>query len=181
MWFAWEGFRGRRGRYNPGEGRSTAVDPTAQARAIVDRVTDDPLARLRFAALDGLAPLTVLPFTRRPRARRGVTHPEIPAGAVTPAREELPQVLLHEAARWWQRSAPNWAPPLEALMTRGVTGIRCDAASLLVDVGAATYRVRGLHEPWVAVIVAALTGAELLPTRGALRSGVTSFAGRARR
>ncbi len=144
-------------------------------------MTDDPLARLRSAALDGLAPLTVLPFTGRPRARRGVTHPEIPVGEEAPVREELPLVLLHEAARWWQRCAPNWAPPLEALRVRGVTGIRCDANSLRVEVGAATYQVRGLHEPWVAVIVAALTGRELVPTRRALRAGVTSFAGGSRR
>lgn len=164
-------------RYTGGRWESKDVALAPPLRAIVGSVTDDPLARLRLAALDGLAPLTVVPFRGRPRARRGVTHPELPAGEVAPEREALPLVLLHEAARWWQRCAPNWAPPLEALVARGVTRVRRDGAALLVDAGAATYRVRGLHEPWVAVVVAALTGAELLPTRKALRAGVTAFAG----
>ena len=37
----------------------------------------------------------------------------------------------------------------------------------------------GAPEAWMAVMVAALTGAELVPTRAALRSGEVTFAGRA--
>jgi hypothetical protein len=138
-------------------------------------VTDDPIARLRAAALHGLAPLGPVTFARRARPRRGVTHPDIPADEVAPAREPMPAVLLREAAAWWRRCAPSWAPPLEALTARGVVGVRFEGASLRVDARNASYRVRGMPEPWAVVVVAALTGAELVPTRAARRAGVVVF------
>lgn len=138
-------------------------------------MTDDPLARLRADALRGLTPLAPAAFPRRPRARRGVTHPEIPVGAATPAREPMPAVLLHDAAAWWRRCAPGWAPPLEALIERGVLAVHREGATLRVDVRNASYRVRGLPEAWMAVTVAALTGREMVPTRAALRAGVVTF------
>ncbi|MDO9021883.1 MAG: hypothetical protein Q8S73_38395 [Deltaproteobacteria bacterium] len=138
-------------------------------------MTDDPLARLRAAALHGLTPLAPVAFSRRPKARRGVTHPEIPVGAAAPAREPMPAVLLHEAAAWWRRCAPGWAPPLEALVERGVVAVHREGATLRVDARNAGYRVRGLPEAWMAVVVAALTGREMVPTRAALRSGVVTF------
>ena len=138
-------------------------------------MTDDPLARLRAAALHGLTPLAPVAFHRRPRARRGVTHPEIPVGAATPAREPMPAVLLHDAAAWWRRCAPGWAPALEALIERGVVAVHREDATLRVDARNASYRVRGLPEAWMVVMVAALTGREMVPTRAALRSGVVTF------
>jgi hypothetical protein len=141
-------------------------------------VTDDPLARLRSAALQGLAPLGPVAFARRVRARRGVTHPEIPVGVVAPAGEPMPAVLVHEAAAWWRRCAPGWAPPLEALIERGVVAVRREGAALVVESRNASYRVRGLPEAWMVVTVAALTGREIVPTRKAFRSGVVAFAGR---
>ncbi len=141
-------------------------------------VTHDPLARLRSAALQGLAPLGPVAFARRVRARRGVTHPEIPAGVVAPAGEPMPVVLVHEAAAWWRRCAPGWAPPLEALIDRGVVAVRREGAALVVESRNASYRVRGLPEAWMVVTVAALTGREIVPTRAAMRSGVVEFEGR---
>lgn len=149
------------------------------ARAIVGTVTDDPLARLRAAALHGLAPPAPVAFALRPRARRGVTHPEIPAGESAPAREPMPAVLVHEAAAWWRRCAPGWAPPLETMIERGVVAVRREGAVLVVESRNARYRVRGLPEAWMAVTVAALTGRELVPTRAAMRAGAVAFGGRA--
>ena len=142
-------------------------------------MTLDPLARLRSAALHGLAPLGPVSFARKVRPRRGVTHPEIPVGAVSPAREPMPAVLVHEAAAWWRRCAPSWAPPLEVMIDRGVVAVRRRGDELRVESRNAAYRVRGAPEAWMAVMVAALTGAELVPTRAALRSGAVTFAGRA--
>lgn len=140
-------------------------------------MTDDPLARLRSAALHGLAPLSPVAFARRARPRRGVTHPEIPVGAAIPAHEPMPVVLVLEAAAWWRRCAPSWAPPLETLIERGVAAVRREGDALRVDSGNASYRVRGLPGAWMAVTVAALTGRELVPTRAALRAGVVAFPG----
>ena len=141
-------------------------------------MTDDPLARLRSAALHGLAPLGPVSFARKVRPRAGVTHPEIPRGEVAPAREPMPAVLVHEAAAWWRRCAPGWAPPLEAMIERGAVAVRREGTVLRVDSRNASYRVRGLPEAWMVVMVAALTGAELVPTRAALRAGVAEFPGR---
>lgn len=138
---------------------------------------DDPLARLRASALEGLTPPVAVPFTRRPRAPRGLTHPEIPADVPRPSHEAVPLALLHEAGRWWRRCAPNWAPSLEALVAQGVVGVRREGGALVVDAGAATYRARGMPAAWEAVVVAALTGRELVPTRRALRAGEVRFAG----
>lgn len=135
----------------------------------------DPLARLRLAALDGLAPLAPVSFARKARSRRGVTHPDIPADVVAPALEPLPLVLVREAAAWWRRCAPSWAPPLEAMIGRGVMAVRRIGDELRVETRVARYRVRGAPEAWMAVMVAALTGRELVPTRRALRSGVATF------
>jgi hypothetical protein len=138
-------------------------------------VTDDPLARLRAAALHGLAPHPSRPFVRRARPPRGVTHPEIPVDEAPPAREVLPAVMLHEAAAWWRRCAPSWAPPLEAMVERGAEAVHREGPSLRVEAGRATYRVRALPEAWMVVMVAALTGRELVPTRAALRAGAVEF------
>lgn len=138
-------------------------------------MTDDPLARLRTAALHGLAPHPSRPFVRPARPPRGVTHPEIPAGEPPPPREVLPAVLLHEAAAWWRRCAPSWAPPLESLVDGAVAAVHREGASLRVEAGRASYRVRALPEAWMAVVVAALTGREMVPTRAALRAGVVEF------
>lgn len=142
-------------------------------------MTDDPLARLRSAALHGLAPHAPTPFARPPRRRRDATHPEIPAGVVAPATEAVPAVMVHEAAAWWRRCAPGWAPPFEAMMAQGVVAVRREPGALVVESRNARYRVRGLPEPWVAVVVAALTGAEIVAVRAALRGGVAAFAGSA--
>ena len=138
-------------------------------------MTHDPLARLRFAALDGLAPLAPVAFAGRARPRRGVTHPEIPVGVVAPAHEPMPAVLVHEAAAWWRRCAPSWAPPLEVMIERGAAVVHREGSTLRVDARNASYRVRALPEAWMVVVIAALTGRELVPTRAALRAGVATF------
>ena len=96
----------------------------------------------------------------------------------TPARELVPAVMVHEAAAWWRRCAPGWAPPFEALMAQGVVAVRREPGGLVVESRNARYRVRGLPEAWVAVVVAALTEAEIVAVRAALRSGVAAFAGK---
>lgn len=85
-------------------------------------------------------------------------------------REPMFVMLVHEAAAWWRRCAPGWAPPLEAMIERDAVAVRREGTVLRVDSRNATYRVQGLPEAWMVVAVAA-------QTRAAKQAGVASFPG----
>lgn len=116
---------------------------------------------------------TVVPLARRSRGERGA--PSLPAGAVTPEREPIAVVLSDEAERKWRTATGAWVPTLASLVARGVGRITVGEV-LTVEMPNATYRARGVGRPWVAVMVAMLTGQEIVPVRRALRAGERVFA-----
>jgi hypothetical protein len=87
--------------------------------------------------------------------------------------ESMFVMLVHEAAAWWRRCAPGWAPPLEAMIERDAVAVRREGTVLRGDSRNATYRVLGLPEAWMVVAVAVAA-----QTRAAKQAGVASFPGR---
>lgn len=134
-------------------------------------MADDPFAHLRSLALLGI-PVSAAPAALpRKRARSVPGPPSTPTSAVVSAREELPRVLLDEAARVWKLHAQPWTPSLEALCESPWLHLRVDGARVEVALKNATHRTRPMPSPWIAVIVAALTGRELPAVRKLLRAG----------
>ena len=139
-------------------------------------MASDTIERLRALALVGLAaPEPVRVLVRR-RLRPDPGPPPVPPGTVAPSREELPGLLLDEAAREWRRSTRPWALPLGALRALNVEVVRVAGRSIDVLLRNGVQRARGVAPAWLPVVVAALTGRELVAVRRALRRGVTEFA-----
>ena len=138
-------------------------------------MASDTFDRLRVLALQGVAlHPTALPPRRRPRASAGPPMP--PPGEPPSAREHLPGILLDEAGRLWRRVVQPWTPTLASIPAQGVLRVTVvRGATVEVVMRNGTYRARELPGPWVPVVVAALTGRELVPVRRALREGRTDF------
>lgn len=136
-------------------------------------VTVDVFEKLRARAMAGLPAAPGVVSLKRPRAAGG--PPAIPAGLHRPDREELPFVLTYDAERWWHRATPAWAPSMAKLKEAGVVRVQVGRDGVTVVMRNGTHRARGLPSPWVPVVVAALTGRELVPVRRALRRGTTEF------
>lgn len=136
----------------------------------------DPFDAYRRSALDGLsAPAPTAPWRKAPRVRETSGAPGLPAGAERLTREPLVGVLREEAGRCWRRAVPAWSPSLEAVLGRGPLAVEVSPGLVSVSLPHATCRARGIPTPWVAVVVALLTGEELVPVRRALRRGVRRF------
>lgn len=142
-------------------------------------MANDTIDRMRELALKDMAEAspTVVPFVKR-RAKSPSGAPAIPSGVVTVVREELPLVLREGAALEWRRATQAWSPPLDQVASREVLRVRVTGKGkdgVEVELRNGTYRARGMPSPWVPVVVAMLTGRELVPVRRAIRTGVTEF------
>lgn len=138
-------------------------------------MSSDVLRRLRAVALAGLAEPTVAPSTRKLRRRAPAGAPPIAPDAPRFAVEPMVELLRDEAARWWRRCAPPWAPELAVIAARDDVEVATARGVVEARVPHATWRAVRLPERWAPVVVAVLTGRELPAVRRAMRSGVTRF------
>lgn len=127
--------------------------------------------RLRDSALSGLPVLNSAVVPKRKRSRPGA--PEISPTATVYATEPMVSLLHDEAALWWRRCSPSWAPSLYTLSKRSDLELLVTAHSVEVRAPHATWRAVSLPRPWVPVITAVLTHRELSPLRRALRASPT--------
>lgn len=136
----------------------------------------DTIEKLRALALEGIAEHPVIPMTpvRRRRRDDGLA-PAVPAGEVTPTRELLPKVLYDGAVLEWRRAAHAWVPSLERVVAQGVVEVVVRGRDVDAVMRNGSQRARALPAPWVAVVVAVITGRELPAVRRALRNGQTRF------
>lgn len=134
------------------------------------------MERLRALALEGLAvtPVTPPPRVRKRRREEGGCPPT-PPGAAALAREPMPEVLRDGAELEWRRAAQTWTPPIGKLVAQGVVSVTVRGRDVDAAMRNGTQRARGLPPPWVAVVVALLTGRELPAVRRALKRGVNLF------
>lgn len=137
----------------------------------------DTIERLRALALDGIALAPAAPVVHfRKRRRDDGAPPTIDRDAERPAREPIPHVLRAGAELEWKRAAHAWVPSLERLVARGVTAVTVRGRDVAAVMPNGTQRGQDLPAPWVAVVVAILTGRELPAVRAALRAGERRFA-----
>lgn len=136
----------------------------------------DTIEKLRALALEGIADAPVVEITSvRRRRRDDGLAPAIPAWAETPTREPLTRMLFDGAALEWRRAAHAWVPSLERVVAQGVVEVVVRGRNVDAVMRNGSQRARSLPAPWVAVVVAAITGRELPAVRRALRSGQTRF------
>lgn len=90
--------------------------------------------------------------------------------ATPPTREELPGILLDEAARVWRQHTQAWTPTLSVLAALAIEHVRVDRGCVVVTLKNGTHRSKPLPPQWISVIVAALTGRELPEVRRRLRA-----------
>lgn len=136
----------------------------------------DTIERLRALALDGMAlepAAPILPF--RKRRRDDGAAPAIDSDAPTFTREPIPHALRAGADLEWRRATHPWVPSLDRLVAHGVTGVTVRGGDVSAVMCNGTQRAQNLPRPWVAVVVAVLTGRELPAVRAALRAGTTRF------
>ncbi len=75
----------------------------------------------------------------------------------------------------WRRATRPWTPSLERLAAQGVVSVTARGGDVDVAMRNGTHRARALPRPWVAVVIAWLTGRELPAVRAAMRRGVNLF------
>ncbi len=134
--------------------------------------------RLRALALEGLDAShdepTVAP---RRRARDDGRAPAIDPSAPSLSREPLTAALREGAALEWRRASHAWMLPLDRVLAAGPLAVTVRrGVDVDVTLRNGMQRARDLPRPWVAVIVAVLTGRELPAVRAALKRGVNLFA-----
>jgi hypothetical protein len=143
---------------------------------MVPAVPTDTIERLRALALDGMAveaAAPILPF--RKRRRDDGAPPTIEADAPTFVREPMPHALRAGADLEWRRATHPWVPSLDRLVAHGVTAVTVRGGDVAAVMNNGTQRAQSLPRPWVAVVVAILTGRELPAVRASLRAGTTRF------
>jgi len=138
-------------------------------------VPTDTFEKMRALALDGIVlPPTAPPKPLRKRRNDGAPPP-VDGSLPPPAREPMPHLLRAGAELEWRRAAHAWVPSLERIVARGVVAVTVRDRDVAAVMPNGTQRARGLPLPWVAVVVAILTGRELPAVRRALRAGVRHF------
>lgn len=136
----------------------------------------DTLDKLRALALDGLhAHASVAPVRPRRRVRDDGLAPHDPPYAEALSREPLTRWLTDGGELAWRRATRPWTPPIDRLVAGPPLSVVARGADVDVMMRNGTQRARGIERPWVAVVVAMLTGRELPAVRSAMRRGVTVF------
>jgi hypothetical protein len=87
--------------------------------------------------------------------------------------EASPTVVPFVKRRAKGASGAPLIPRAREVLRVRVTGKVKDGVE--VELRNGTYRARGMPASWVPVVVAMLTGRELVPVRRAIRTGVTEF------